>query len=86
MTCNKCKSEWTTPPRIIVTVCPFCKADVTKQIIKTYDVAKDALRYIFVTYGAEALLEENLFLDIAPSLKIPTSSARHSERNRIKVV
>jgi len=52
-----------------VTECPFCKESFTPtKVPKLHDSAKDALRFIADTYGAEALLTKNLFSDIAPNL------------------
>ena len=69
MQCISCKGEWTPPPGITVTECPFCKKSIEPtKTPKTYDNAKDALFFIAQTYGAEALLTKNLFSDIAPTL------------------
>ena len=69
MKCINCKGEWTPPPGITVTECPFCKESFAPtKIPKTYENAKDALSFIAETYGTEALLTKNLFSDIAPTL------------------
>jgi hypothetical protein len=61
-----------------LTVCPFCQESLTQnKTPTTYDNAKDALRFIADTYGAEALLTKNLFSDIAPTL--------NDERELIKI-
>ena len=79
MKCINCNGEWTPPPGITVTECPFCKESFTPtKIPKTYDNAKDVLRFIINTYGAEALLTKNLFSDIAPNL--------NDERELIKML
>jgi len=69
MKCISCKGEWTPPPGITVTECPFCKAPIEPaKTPKIYDNAKDALCFIVGTYGVEALLTKSLFPDIAPML------------------
>ena len=69
MKCIKCKGEWTPPPGITVTECPFCKENFAPiKMPKIYNNAKDALKFIKDTYGAEDLLTKNLFSDIAPTL------------------
>jgi hypothetical protein len=69
MKCISCKGEWTPPPGITVTECPFCKKPVEPaKTPKTYDNAKDALCFIAQSYGVEALLTKSLFSDIAPML------------------
>jgi hypothetical protein len=78
MKCISCKGEWTPPPGKTVTECPFCKESLTQnKTPTTYDNAKDALRFIADTYGAEALLTKSLFSDIAPTL--------NDERELIKI-
>lgn len=69
MKCINCKGEWSPPVGITLTECPFCKKPLgPTKTQKTYDSAKDALRFIIQTYGSEALLVKNLFSDIAPNL------------------
>ena len=69
MICVNCKGEWSPPPGITVTECPFCKESFAPtKVSKSYDSAKDALRFIIETYGVDALLTRNLFSDIAPNL------------------
>jgi hypothetical protein len=69
MKCINCKGEWSPPPGVTVTECPFCKESFAPtKVSKAYETAKDALIFIADTYGAEALLTKNLFSDIAPNL------------------